>query len=45
MNLINRIKNRLKRSQRPIHLKKNPLELGRISAWHRPDLLKEKYKN
>jgi len=45
MKLINRIKNRLKRSQRPVRLKRNPLELGRLSAWHRPDIFEEKYKN
>jgi len=42
MNLINRIKNRLKRSQQPVRLKRNPIELGRLSAWHRSDIFEEK---
>jgi len=43
--LLDRILNRLKRSRGPIRLNENPLELGRLSAWHRPDIFEEKYKN
>jgi len=43
--LLDRILNRLKRSKGPIRLKENPLELGRLSAWHNPNNTESKSKN
>jgi len=43
--LLDRILNRLKRSKGPIRLNKNPLELGRLSAWHNPNNAESKSKN
>jgi len=43
--LLARILNRLKRSRGPIRLNNNPLELGRLSAWHNPNSTESKSKN
>jgi len=44
MKLKNRILNRLKRSYRQSRMTENPLDLGRLSAWHNPNRLKDQSK-
>jgi len=41
MKLRNRILNHLKRSHRQNRFNENPLDLGRLSAWHNPNRIKE----
>ncbi|SVD26435.1 uncharacterized protein METZ01_LOCUS379289, partial [marine metagenome] len=43
--LKNRILNRLKRFHRPSRLDANPLSMGRLSAWHNPNRIKDKSKD
>jgi hypothetical protein len=44
MKLKERILNRLKQSHRQNRLNGNPLDLGRLSAWHNPNRMKDKSK-
>ncbi len=45
MKLKQRLLNRLKRHQRPNRLNENPLEMGRLTAWHNPNRIKDQSKD